>query len=1349
MRKTSLILLLCCLMANMQGIAQSCDTVSLAPDSTQFITDESVTGYRLLNNVLYIAGNFNMVGKPTGNFIGVDKITGRPVNQATWPKIAGTVKVAVQDGNGGFIVGGLFTRVGDSLRSNLVQINSAGQVTSWNPGPNGAVNGAFLADNILYIGGEFGNVFGTIRNRAAAINMTAGTLTTWNPNVNNTIKCVAVYGNTVWLGGSFSNVGGTTRYNLAGVDKTSAAVIPQITGSDGDIYTLAIGNGHLFVGGEFTYAFNAGLDTRKNLYSLNASTGVLDSWICNTNQRVVDLDTMGNNLIVAGRFDTINAVARKYSALVNMTTAAVQTFNANNLSWVYSVAHDNDYVYAAGEAYAANNAILAGVTAFDKTTGVAGAFKSFAPRFAEVNTLIPVGNTIFVGGFLKFIGGEVRKRIAALDLDSNKIKAFAPNPDYNTNTAMDLEVYNNKLYVVSGANSVPGSMNVFDLNTSAAVNFPALYTSGKIDKIRYYNGFMYYAHDGVRRVDPVSGAIDNSWIAAPSSLSIIHPQLEIKNDKIYFADFLNGSGTVLNVYSVTNGSLLNQQGGINTMYEFGLMADRVVVGGSFTSKLTSFYNTAGFSVAPWAPAASSIPYIVSVSPVGSRVFALGLFTAGSGTNTPMVFDTATNQRLFPSWNPQLLYGYNQKIIATGSDEAFVVSINDNEKLIEDRPLYGMLRFKLTGYTPFTASVSAAATNVCPGQNVSLTATPAVLPATYQWKKNGTNISGATNSSYTGTAANNDQFSCVVTYSGTSTNSCIGNSVAYSNTVTITTGNVTPAISIAATANTLLCSGVSTTFSATSNITGGTYQWKKNNINVGLNSATYTYTSVAGDVITCERTVSTPNTCYNASSAVSNAITISSVVSPVVTIAATPGNSVCPGSSVTFNATVTGSGTPTYQWKKNNLNIGTNSPAYTDASPVNNDVYSCVISYSTGCFLSVTSNSITMAVSPPVTPSVSIATTQTNICQGSPITFTATAVNPGAVPIYQWKKNNLNTGTNANTYSDGLLANNDVISCTLTSSLGCVTGNTAASNNITMTVTDTVNPSVTILASQTLLCQGTSVTLTASGVNGGPAPVYAWKKNGNPAGSNSNVYTDAALANNDVVTCELTSNAICATPATATANAVTFTVNPSYTQSVSESICAGASYTFGTQVLTAAGIYTQTFTLGTNCDSTVTLNLTVNTVDAGVTQSGSMLTATATGTYQWLNCSNNTPVAGATGKSFTPAATGSYKVAVVVNGCTDTSGCYSVNITGIDQPDFAKSISIFPNPAQNDLYVTYDKSLPADQILITDLAGRMLQTVAIKDRSGKVVIHLGQIRSGMYLLKILVKNEVAAFKFVKQ
>ncbi|MFI5188617.1 MAG: gliding motility-associated C-terminal domain-containing protein, partial [Chitinophagales bacterium] len=56
---------------------------------------------------------------------------------------------------------------------------------------------------------------------------------------------------------------------------------------------------------------------------------------------------------------------------------------------------------------------------------------------------------------------------------------------------------------------------------------------------------------------------------------------------------------------------------------------------------------------------------------------------------------------------------------------------------------------------------------------------------------------------------------------------------------------------------------------------------------------------------------------------------------------------------------------------------------------------------------------------------------------------------GILPIFQWTKNGINTGTDTNVYSDNNLKNGDVLNCILSSGNTCVTTNLVTSNNVTI------------------------------------------------------------------------------------------------------------------------------------------------------------------------------------------------------------------------------------------------------------------------------------------------------------
>lgn len=453
----------------------------------------------------------------------------------------------------------------------------------------------------------------------------------------------------------------------------------------------------------------------------------------------------------------------------------------------------------------------------------------------------------------------------------------------------------------------------------------------------------------------------------------------------------------------------------------------------------------------------------------------------------------------------------------------------------------------------SVSISVSSTAICPGGTAVFTATPVnggTLPY-YTWVKGGVVVQSGISNTYsvhTNNFSSGDQVWVVLTSNAT----CVNAATATSNQITITkTSAITPAVTITASATTI-CSGTNVTFTATPTNGGSapSFQWKKNGTNVGTNSNIYSSNTLnQSDIISVTLTSSATCTVSPTANSNSIAMTVTTPLAPTITITSTA-SAICTGTNVTFTATATNGGaSPSFQWKKNGANVGTNSNTYSSNTLIQGDVIAVTLTSNATCVspATVNSNSITMTVGAPATPAVTITSTATTICAGTNVTFTATATNGGAAPVFQWKKNGANVGTNSTTYSSSTLIQGDVIVVTLTSNAACVSPATASSNAITLSVSEAVNPSL-LISGVTTVNPGDPALLTAVAFNGGTSPAYQWQDSTNmhswqnisgATGSQLN-YIPALTGNK--VRCILTSNANCASPATATSNSLAFTIN---------------------------------------------------------------------------------------------------------------------------------------------------------------------------------------------------------------
>ena len=234
--------------------------------------------------------------------------------------------------------------------------------------------------------------------------------------------------------------------------------------------------------------------------------------------------------------------------------------------------------------------------------------------------------------------------------------------------------------------------------------------------------------------------------------------------------------------------------------------------------------------------------------------------------------------------------------------------------------------------------------------------------------------------------------------------------------------------------------------------------------------------------------------------------------------------------------------------------------------------------------------------------------------------------------------------------------------TATNSFGC-----SDTSSVTVNVNNLINPSVSIAASATTICSGTSVTFTATPTNGGSTPSYQWKVNGANVGSNAALFTTTSLQQGDNVTVVMTSNASpCLSGATATSNSISMTVNPLAMASISANNgpaqCYGNNINFTVSGTTNAIVYyningggTQ-FTVLTGGSATITVSgattsqtlnlLSVDNGQCAVSLSESATVAVNTTTWDGNAWSNGVP--DATTAAF---VTGNLTIASPLQACS--------------------------------------------------------------------------------------------------
>jgi gliding motility-associated-like protein len=368
-------------------------------------------------------------------------------------------------------------------------------------------------------------------------------------------------------------------------------------------------------------------------------------------------------------------------------------------------------------------------------------------------------------------------------------------------------------------------------------------------------------------------------------------------------------------------------------------------------------------------------------------------------------------------------------------------------------------------------------------------------------------------------------------------------------VKLVDGTCYPKISIKTSATTI-CTGTPVTFTASIQFGGNSpsFQWLKNGNSVGTNSQTYTDNNLLpSDIITCKLTSN--EACAKIVTVTSNAITLSMDIASDIPVVKAGNNSICKGTS-TILTIEKGSlnGASEWKWYENSCDgtsVG-NGTSIT-VNPTSTTTY-----YARGegnCVNPGSCASITIIVNEPATPSIQISADPSGpVCPGKAITFTATVVNAGTAPVYEWTRNGMLAGNNAPTFTSNAFNNNDLVTCRLTSSASCVTQSTASSNSIAVELYSM--PVGIVFPAFATVCTGAYQQFEA---NGGSS--YQWMLNGAPipgATANSFRATEEGLYS------VMISDGNCESPA---ANSATLDLRPLPAGNISPAagaICEGQS-----------------------------------------------------------------------------------------------------------------------------------------------------------------------------------------------
>jgi len=514
---------------------------------------------------------------------------------------------------------------------------------------------------------------------------------------------------------------------------------------------------------------------------------------------------------------------------------------------------------------------------------------------------------------------------------------------------------------------------------------------------------------------------------------------------------------------------------------------------------------------------------------------------------------------------------------------------------------------------------------------------------------------------------------------------------------------------------------------------------------GTGTTLNSITGVNGTIVNSLPTawITGSSVCASCDMEMSQTVTIT-VNSPTSSIASQTNVNCNGGTNGAATVSVTGGTAPyTYSWS--------NGSTIATATGLAAGTYSVTITDANAC-TSVQSVTITE----PTALTSSIAS-QTNVnCNGGTNGAATVSVTGGTAPYtYSW--------------SNG-------------STIATATGLAVGIYTVTITDANACTSVQSVTITEPAIITGTDVQTACNS--------YTWIDNVTYTASNNTathtIVNGAANGCDSVVTLNLTiNNSATGTDVQTACNSYTWMDNNTYTSSnntATHTIVGGAANgcdsvvtlnltinnsATGTDVQTACNSYTwidnNTYTTSNNtatytivggatngCDSVVTLDLTITTVDNSTTLNVNTISANQnSASYQWLDCDNgNAIISGATAQNFTPTVTGNYAVEVTLGSCVDTSTCTNVIITNIDEVGM-ENINIYPNPTKDDINVELPlNEFTSVEVKIYSVTGKLVYKNA-QHNVNKLVINTANWDKGLYFIQLISNNQTITKKIIKQ
>jgi len=462
-------------------------------------------------------------------------------------------------------------------------------------------------------------------------------------------------------------------------------------------------DGRIVVGGRFSSINGV---ARQNIARLNIDGSVDLSWDTGVFSVIKDVSALcmvGNAILVGGSFFTIGGKSRNGLAAVDVTDGKVTDWDPLADGGVYALAAAGSTVYVGGGFLNIGGKPRTGIAALDVATGQA---TSWNPGFngtpgasatdgLAIEALAIAGDTVYVGGSFRSIGGQPRSRLAAIDAATGAVLPWNPGAD---DLVRALALSGNTVYAggdFSNAGGVPRRhLAAIDIASGVATAwnpdpgspiYAVVPSNGRIYVGGYFQQVGGQMRQSLAALDPASG-LATSWNPGVDgdvrTLSFSGNTLYVGGDFDNVAGARRASIAAIDVASALPLPLPRAvgyddfPGAAFVLASIVDSAGRLIIGGSFDvadgypRQSIARYLADGTVDTSWEPQINGVVNALAIS--ANTVYVGGNFTLADGQprNNLAAFDATSGQAT--TWNPdsngpaKAMAVANSKVYAVGT-----------------------------------------------------------------------------------------------------------------------------------------------------------------------------------------------------------------------------------------------------------------------------------------------------------------------------------------------------------------------------------------------------------------------------------------------------------------------------------------------------------------------------------------------------------------------------------------------------------------------------------------------------------------------------------------------------------